>query len=45
LVLEANPDRWHPERGPSPQQVVFRDDLLAAEALDLVCTTEGRSTW
>ncbi len=41
VVLEANPDHWNLERGPRLEQVVFRNDLSPAEALDLVCTTEG----
>ena len=41
LVLEANPDHWNLERGPRLERVVFRNDLSPAEALDLVCTTEG----
>jgi peptide/nickel transport system substrate-binding protein len=41
LVLEANPDHWNIERGPRLERVVFRNDLSPAEALDLVCTSEG----
>jgi peptide/nickel transport system substrate-binding protein len=40
-VLEANPDHWNRERGPRLERVVFRNDLTPAEALDLVCDTEG----
>jgi ABC-type transport system substrate-binding protein len=41
LVLEANPDHWNVDRGPRLERVVFRNDLSPAEALDLVCGTEG----
>ena len=41
VVLEANIDHWNKERGPRLEKVVFRNDLSPAEALDLVCTTEG----
>jgi peptide/nickel transport system substrate-binding protein len=41
IVLEANPDHWNVERGPRLERVDFRNDLPPAEALELVCTTEG----
>jgi ABC-type transport system substrate-binding protein len=41
VVLEANPDHWNVERGPRLQRVIFRNDVPPAEALELVCTTEG----
>jgi hypothetical protein len=41
LVLEANPSHWHHERGPRLQRVVFRNDLTAAQALELCISTEG----
>jgi ABC-type transport system substrate-binding protein len=41
VVLEANPGHWNTQRGPRLERVVFRNDLSPAEALDLVCTTEG----
>jgi peptide/nickel transport system substrate-binding protein len=41
VVLEANTDHWNTERGPRLEKVVFRNDISPAEALDLVCTTEG----
>jgi peptide/nickel transport system substrate-binding protein len=40
-VLEANTDHWNTERGPRLEKVVFRNDISPAEALDLVCNTEG----
>jgi peptide/nickel transport system substrate-binding protein len=41
VVLEANHDHWNLDRGPRLERVVFRNDLSPAEAVDLVCTTEG----
>jgi peptide/nickel transport system substrate-binding protein len=41
LRLAANPGYWDTERGPRLREVVFRNDLSPARALDLVCTTEG----
>ena len=41
VVLEANTDHWNKERGPRLERVVFRNDVGYAEALDLVCDTEG----
>ncbi|MDQ3947052.1 MAG: ABC transporter substrate-binding protein [Actinomycetota bacterium] len=41
VVLEANRDHWNAERGPRLERAVFRNDLSPAEALELVCTTEG----
>ena len=41
LVLEANTDHWNLERGPRIERVVFRNDVSPAEALNLVCDTEG----
>jgi peptide/nickel transport system substrate-binding protein len=41
VVLQANPDHWNVERGPRLERVVFRNDLPPAQALELVCTTEG----
>ncbi|MDX6381577.1 MAG: peptide/nickel transport system substrate-binding protein [Rubrobacteraceae bacterium] len=40
-MLEANTDHWNTERGPRLEKVVFRNDISPAEALDLVCNTEG----
>ena len=40
-MLEAFPDHWNKERGPRLEKVIFRNDLSPAEALDLVCDTEG----
>ncbi len=39
--LAANPNYWDEERGPRLSEVILRNDLSPAEALDLVCTTEG----
>ncbi len=39
--MEANLDHWNRERGPRLQKVVFRNDVTPAEALRLVCDTEG----
>jgi hypothetical protein len=41
VVLEANASHWNTQRGPRLERVIFRNDLSPAEALDLVCTTEG----
>jgi peptide/nickel transport system substrate-binding protein len=41
VVLIANTDHWNKERGPRLERVVFRNDIPPAEALDLVCDTEG----
>jgi peptide/nickel transport system substrate-binding protein len=41
VVLEANPGHWNTARGPRLERVIFRNDLSPAEALNLVCTTEG----
>ncbi|MDP9412072.1 MAG: ABC transporter substrate-binding protein [Actinomycetota bacterium] len=41
VVLEANTDHWNKERGPRLERIVFRNDIDPAEALDLVCDTEG----
>ena len=41
VVLEANTSHWNRERGPRLERVVFRNDVSPAEALDLVCDTEG----
>ena len=35
LVLEANRNHWNVERGPRLEQVVFRNELSQAKALDL----------
>ena len=40
-MLEAFPDHWNKERGPRLERVIFRNDISPAEALDLVCNTEG----
>lgn len=40
-MLEAFPDHWNKERGPRLEKVIFRNDISPAEALDLVCNTEG----
>jgi len=37
----ANTDHWNKERGPRLEKVVFHNDILPAEALALVCDTEG----
>ena len=39
--LVANPNYWDVARGPHLAEVVFRNDLTPAQALHLVCTTEG----
>ena len=41
VVLTANTDHWNKERGPRLEKVVYRNDIDPAEALDLVCNTEG----
>jgi len=41
LVLEANPTYWDHARGPWVQKVVFRNNLTAAEALDLCVSGDG----
>ena len=41
VVLEANAGHWNTQRGPRLERVIFRNDLSPAEALELVCTTEG----
>jgi peptide/nickel transport system substrate-binding protein len=41
LVLQANQSHWNHERGPRLQQVVFRNDLTPAQALELCISTEG----
>lgn len=41
VVLTAFEDHWNKERGPRLEKVIFRNDISPAEALDLVCTTEG----
>jgi peptide/nickel transport system substrate-binding protein len=41
VVLQANVNHWNRERGPNVGQIVFRNDVDPAEALDLVCNTEG----
>ncbi len=40
-MLEAFPGHWNKERGPRLEKVIFRNDISPAEALDLVCNTEG----
>ncbi|MDP9454732.1 MAG: peptide ABC transporter substrate-binding protein [Actinobacteria bacterium] len=42
VVLTAFEDHWNKERGPRLEKVIFRNDISPAEALDLVCTTEGQ---
>lgn len=37
----ANPGYWNRRRGPRLKEVVFRNDLSAQRALDLVCDGEG----
>ena len=39
--MEANTDHWNTERGPRLERVVFRNDIEHADALDLVCDSEG----
>ncbi|WP_411969445.1 ABC transporter substrate-binding protein [Geodermatophilus sp. YIM 151500] len=42
VVLEANRDHWNrADRGPRIERAVFRNDVDPAEALRLVCDTEG----
>ena len=41
VVLTANADHWNKERGPRLERVVFHNDIPPAEALNLVCDTEG----
>lgn len=41
LVLEANLSHWNHERGPRLQRAVFRNDLTAAQALELCISAEG----
>ena len=41
VVLTAFEDHWNKERGPRLEKVIFRNDISPAEALNLVCTTEG----
>jgi peptide/nickel transport system substrate-binding protein len=41
VVLAAKPNHWNRDRGPNVGSVVFRNDVDPAEALDLVCNTEG----
>ena len=42
VVLEANLDHWNrTERGPRIERAVFRNDLSPAEALRLICDTDG----
>jgi peptide/nickel transport system substrate-binding protein len=40
-LLEANAGHWNTQRGPRLERVIFRNDLSPAEALELVCTSEG----
>ena len=40
-MLEAFPEHWNKERGPRLEKVIFRNDISPAEALDLICNTEG----
>jgi len=39
--MVANPGYWDKARGPHLREVMFRNDLSAERALELVCTTEG----
>jgi len=39
--LEANLEYWDVDRGPRLAAVEFRNDVSAADALELICTTEG----
>jgi len=39
--LVANTDYWDRRRGPRLEEVVFRNDVSFARALELVCETEG----
>src|SRR6266852_8603120 len=41
LVLEANRSHWNHERGPRLERAIFRNDLTAAQALELCISTEG----
>ncbi len=42
VELAANPTYWNRTRGPRLSKIVFRNDLSAGRALDLVCDTEGQ---
>ncbi len=39
--LVANPNYWDTSRGPHLKEVIFRNDVSPARALELVCTTDG----
>jgi peptide/nickel transport system substrate-binding protein len=39
--LVANPDYWDTSRGPHLEEVIFRNDVSPAQALEWVCTTDG----
>ena len=41
LRLVANTDYWDKRRGPHLREVVFRNDVSAEQALELVCMIEG----
>jgi peptide/nickel transport system substrate-binding protein len=41
LVLEANRSHWNIQRGPRLERVIYRNDLSAAEAVELCISTEG----
>ena len=41
VVLTAFADHWNKERGPRLEKVVYRNDISPADALDLVCNSEG----
>ena len=41
VVLTAFTDHWNKERGPRLEKVVYRNDISPADALDLVCNSEG----
>jgi peptide/nickel transport system substrate-binding protein len=41
IVLQANPNHWNRDRGPNVGTIIFRNEVDPAEALDLVCNTEG----
>jgi len=41
VTLRANTGYWNRDRGPNLQEVIFRNDLAPAKALDLVCDNEG----
>ena len=41
MRLVANPEYWDTSRGPHLKEVIFRNDVSPAQALEWVCTTDG----